>query len=123
MPKAYFVVRSVVEEPSREKFDHWYATDHFPEALAGLKPEKGWRFWSAREAGVHYAVYRFADMARLDAALKSDAYRALAVDFDRSWPAVTRTPRHARSGAGIGRLTHRRSSGPQLYRQPPPPFT
>jgi hypothetical protein len=73
MPKAYFVVRSVVEEPSREKFDHWYATDHFPEALAGLKPEKGWRFWSAREAGVHYAVYRFADMARLDAALKSDA--------------------------------------------------
>jgi hypothetical protein len=53
MPKAYFVVRSVVEEPSREKFDHWYATDHFPEALAGLKPEKGWRFWSAREAGVH----------------------------------------------------------------------
>jgi len=68
MPKAYFVVRSVVEEPSREKFDHWYATDHFPEALAGLKPEKGWRFWSAREAGVHYAVYRFADMARLDTA-------------------------------------------------------
>ncbi len=91
MPKAYFVVRAVVEEQSREKFDHWYATDHLPEALAGLKPEKGWRFWSAREAGVHYAVYRFADMASLDAALKSDAYKALAVDFDRSWPAVTRT--------------------------------
>jgi len=48
MPKACFVVRAVVEAPSREKFDHWYATDHFPEALAGLKPEKGWRFWSAR---------------------------------------------------------------------------
>jgi hypothetical protein len=30
-------------------------------------------------------------MARLDAALKSDAYKALAVDFDRAWPAVTRT--------------------------------
>jgi hypothetical protein len=83
MPKACFVVRAVVEEPSREKFDHWYATDHFPEALAGLKPEKGWRFWSARETGVHYAVYRFADMASLNAALKSDAYKALAVDFDR----------------------------------------
>jgi hypothetical protein len=91
MPKAYFVVRSVVDEPSREKFDHWYATDHFPEALAGLKLEKGWRFWSTREAGVHFAVYRFADMARLDAALKSDAYKALAVDFDRSFPNVTRT--------------------------------
>jgi hypothetical protein len=41
--------------------------------------------------GVHYAVYRFADIARLDAALKSDAYKALAVDFDRSFPNVTRT--------------------------------
>ena len=61
-----------------------------PEALAGLRPEEGWRFWSAREAGVHYAVYRLADMATLDA-LKSNAYKALAVDFDRSWPAVTRT--------------------------------
>ena len=91
MPKACFVVRALVEAPSREKFDHWYATDHFPEALAGLKPEKGWRFWSTREPGVHYAVYRFADLARLEAALKSDAYKALAVDFDRSWPAVART--------------------------------
>jgi hypothetical protein len=62
-----------------------------PEALAGLRPETGWRFWSAREAGVHDAVYRLADMASLDAALKSNAYKALAVDFDRSWPAVTRT--------------------------------
>jgi hypothetical protein len=61
-----------------------------PEALAGLRPEKGWRFWSAREAGVHHAVYRLADMASLDA-LKLNAYKALAVDFDRSWPAVTRT--------------------------------
>jgi hypothetical protein len=40
---------------------------------------------------VHYAVYRFADMARLDTALKSEAYKVLAIDFDRSWPAVTRT--------------------------------
>ena len=92
MPKAYFVVRSVVDEPSREKFDHWYATDHFPEALAGLKPEKGWRFWSTREAGVHFAVYRFADMARLDAALASDGFKALVAEFDAAWPhGVSRT--------------------------------
>ncbi len=92
MSNAYFVVRAVVDEALREKFDHWYATDHLPQALADLKAEKCWRFWSAREAGVHYALYRFADMAQLDAALKSDAYKALAADFDRSWPAgVTRT--------------------------------
>ena len=61
MPKAFFIVRAVVAAPLREKFDHWYATDHMPAAHAAFKSEKCWRFWSAREPGVHYAVYRFAD--------------------------------------------------------------
>jgi hypothetical protein len=87
MPKAYFMVRAVVAEPLRQKFDQWYSTHHLPMALADLKAEKCWRFWSAAEAGVHYAAYRFADMARLDAALKSDAFKALVADFDQSWPA------------------------------------
>ena len=68
MPKAYFMVRSVVEEPLRQKFDHWYSTHHLPMALEEFKAEKCWRFWSALDAGVHYAVYQFPDMARLDTA-------------------------------------------------------
>ena len=41
---------------------------------------------------MHYAVYQFADMARVDAALKSDAFKALVKDFDDAWPSgVTRT--------------------------------
>ena len=92
MPKAYFMVRSVVEEPLRQKFDHWYSTHHLPMALAEFKAEKCWRFWSAADAGVHYAAYRFADMVRLDAALKSDGFKALVADFDQAWPSgVTRT--------------------------------
>jgi len=71
MAKAYFMVRAVVEEPLRQKFDHWYSTHHLPMALAEFKAEKCWRFWSAVDAAVHYAVYQFADMARLDAAMKS----------------------------------------------------
>ena len=67
MPKAYFMVRSVVIEPLRQKFDQWYSRHHLPMALADFKAEKCWRFWSAADAGVHYAVYQFADMARLDA--------------------------------------------------------
>jgi hypothetical protein len=40
---------------------------------------------------VHYAVYRFADMARL-AALKAPSFRELIADFDQAWPrGVTRT--------------------------------
>jgi len=92
MPKAFFMVRAVVAEPLRQKFDHWYATDHLPRALSDFKAEKGWRFWSMADAGVHYAVYQFADPAKLEAAMKSPEFKELIADFDRSFPTgVTRT--------------------------------
>lgn len=92
MAKAYFMVRSVVTEALREKFDHWYSTDHLPWALREFKAEKAWRFWSARETGVHYALYQFVDLPRLDAALASEGFKQLVADFDRAFPAgVTRT--------------------------------
>jgi hypothetical protein len=92
MPKAYFMVRAVVTAPLREKFDHWYSTHHLPMALADFKAEKAWRFWSTADAGVHYAVYRFADAAKLAAAMKSQEFKALIADFDKSFPTgVTRT--------------------------------
>jgi hypothetical protein len=108
MPKAYFVVRAVVEDAAlREKFDRWYAVDHLPLALREFKAEKAWRFWSKVDTGVHYAVYRFADMARLDAALKSDGFKMLVADFDRAFPAgVTRT-------RDILDLVEERASAPQ----------
>ena len=92
MSRAYFIVRAVVAEPLREKFDHWYSTDHMPSAHAAFKSEKCWRLWSVREPGVHYAVYRFADLADADAALNAESFKALVADFDRIWPSgVTRT--------------------------------
>jgi hypothetical protein len=92
MPKAYFMVRSRVEEPLREKFDRWYSQHHLPMALAEFKCEKCWRCWSAADAGVHYAVYQFPDMATLDAALKSQGFKGLLADFDQAWPTgITRT--------------------------------
>jgi hypothetical protein len=86
MPKAYFMVRAVVNEPLRQKFDQWYSSHHLPMALAEFKAEKCWRFWSTADAGVHYAVYQFADTARLDAALKSEGFKGLVADFDQAWP-------------------------------------
>ena len=92
MAKAYFMVRSVVEGRLRQDFDQWYSSHHLPMALADFKAEKCWRFWSAAEPGVHYAMYRFPDMARLDAALASAAFKNLVADFDRAWPSgVTRS--------------------------------
>jgi hypothetical protein len=92
MPTSFFLVRAVVAENLRDKFDHWYSTDHLPRALAEFKCEKAWRFWSETDKGVHYAVYQFADKVRLDTALNSAAFKELIADFNRSWPeAVTRT--------------------------------
>ena len=92
MAKAFFMVRAVVEAPLRQKFDAWYADHHLPMALAAFKAEKAWRLWSRAEPGVHYAVYRFADGARLDAALKAPSFKDLIADFDQAWPrGVTRT--------------------------------
>jgi hypothetical protein len=92
MPKAYFMVRAVVEGPLRGKFDQWYSSHHLPMALADFKAEKAWRFWSTVDAAVHYAVYQFADEAKLKAAMRDEILKPLIVDFDKSWPrGVTRT--------------------------------
>ncbi len=92
MPTTFFLVRAVVAAPLREKFDHWYSTDHLPWAIKVFKCDKAWRLWGEVEEGVHYAVYRFADRAACDAALGGDELKALIADFDKSWPeGVTRT--------------------------------
>jgi hypothetical protein len=91
--QAFLVVRSVVgDQALRSKFEHWYATDHLPRALAALKAEKGWRFWSETDMTVHYAVYRFPGMDALRAAMASHEFRELIADYDRTWPTgITRT--------------------------------
>lgn len=92
MPATFFLVRAVVAPHLRDKFDHWYSTDHLPWACRVFKCEKAWRFWSTAEEGVHYAVYRFADKAALDTAMKSEGLKELIADFDKTWPTgVTRT--------------------------------
>ncbi len=92
MPKAFFLVRAVVEAPLRDKFEHWYTADHLPLAMTVFQCEKAWRFWSEVEEGVHYAVYRFADKATLDAVLASDGFKAMVADFNAAWPqGVTRS--------------------------------
>ena len=92
MAKSLFLVRAVVAAPLRDKFDHWYSSDHLPWAIKVFKCEKAWRFWSEIEQGVHYAVYQFTDKTRLDAALTSEEFKDLVADFNRSWPeGVTRT--------------------------------
>jgi hypothetical protein len=52
MPKSTSSSEPWVAEPLRDKFDHWYSTDHVPWAIRIFKCEKAWRYWSEAEQGV-----------------------------------------------------------------------
>ena len=90
--KAYLVVRAVVAETDRRDFDHWYRTEHLPDAVKAFAALKAWRGWSRTDPSVHFAFYQFADVAAVEAINDSPAIRTLIVEFDRRWGTrVTRT--------------------------------
>ena len=61
----------------------WWSTNHDLHSTVAEGP---------LEAGVHYAVYQFADQGKLDAAMKDEVLKPLIADFDKNWPAgVTRS--------------------------------
>jgi len=86
MAKGYLVVRAEVPDVAdREKFDHWYATDHLPWAVRVFAALRGWRCWSRTDPAVHYAYYEFADATEAEALIGSDKIEPLVADFDRVW--------------------------------------
>ena len=90
--KAYFMVRAeVVSETDRVPFDHWDATHHLPLAMAKLRAEKCWRFWSRSDPSVHIAQYQFNDMATLQSRLDGPDFKLLVADFNTAWPHVPRS--------------------------------
>jgi hypothetical protein len=91
--KAILMVRSVISDAAlREKFDHWYSTEHLPTAISEFGAEKGSRAWSETDPSVHYAFYHFATMDKLKAAVDSEALKGLIAEYDRTWPqGITRT--------------------------------
>lgn len=89
---AWFVVRAEVAEADRGDFDAWYRTEHLPDAVKAFKAESAWRAWSRTAPGVHYAFYRFADVAAAEAVSSSPAIGTLIAEFDARWGSrVTRT--------------------------------
>ena len=89
---AYLVVRAVVAEADRRDFDAWYRNEHLPDALKAFSAQNAWRAWSRTDPSVHYAYYRFADVAAAEAVGTSPAIRTLIAEFDARWGTrVTRT--------------------------------
>jgi hypothetical protein len=83
---AYLVVRAVVADPDdRSRFDHWYQTEHLPDALKAFNARSAMRGWSVIDPSVHTAYYQFETVADVQAISSSSAIKALIAEFDRVW--------------------------------------
>ena len=82
---AYLIVRAVVPEADRAKFDQWYQDAHLPEALALFNAVSAWRGWSHNDPGVHFAFYEFPSLAEATAIDSSEVMKNMRADFDRNW--------------------------------------
>ena len=82
---AYLIVRAEVEKESRDKFDHWYETEHLPDALREFKAVSAMRGWSDIEANVHLAFYEFPDLPTVNNLLSSDLMKEFIKEFDSHW--------------------------------------
>ena len=82
---ALFIVRAEVRTEDRDAFDHWYETEHLPEAMEAFKTSLARRGWSDVDEGVHLAIYEFADMAGLKAVTETDIIKGFIAEFDRVW--------------------------------------
>jgi hypothetical protein len=83
---AYLVVRAVVADPAdRAPFDHWYRTEHLPDAVKAFNAVSAMRGWSTVDPAVHTAYYRFETLDAVRAIGEGSAIKALIAEFDRMW--------------------------------------
>ena len=82
---AYLIVRAVVPESDRAKFDQWYQYVHLPEALAAFDAVSAWRGWSHNDPSVHFAFYEFPSLVEATTIGDSEAMKNMRADFDRHW--------------------------------------
>jgi hypothetical protein len=85
MAKALIAVRAEVPAAERDRFDHWYATDHLPWAMRDFGARRAWRCWSRDNPGVHLAFYEFDSPAAAEKAMVPEIITPLVADFDRVW--------------------------------------
>jgi hypothetical protein len=83
---AYLIVRAVVADPAdRAPFDHWYRTEHLPDARKAFNAMSAMRGWSTLDPSVHTAYYRFNTAEDVHAIQDGAAIKHLIAEFDRAW--------------------------------------
>jgi hypothetical protein len=83
---AYLVVRAVVADPAdRARFDHWYRTEHLPDAVKAFRARSAMRGWSTLDPSVHTAFYRFDTVHEVEGIGDGPEIKVLIAEFDRVW--------------------------------------
>ena len=83
---AYLIVRAVVADPAdRAAFDHWYRTEHLPDAVNAFHAKSAMRGWSTLDPSVHTAYYRFDTLEDVQGISDSPEIQTLIAEFDRVW--------------------------------------
>ena len=82
---AFLMVRAEVASEDRDAFDHWYETEHLPDAHAVFNSLSARRGWSEVTPGVHIAIYEFPTVERAHEAVASEGMKAMVAEFDRAW--------------------------------------
>ena len=91
--RIYFVVRAVIADPAdRAPFDHWYQTEHLPDAMQAFGVSHAFRAWNRTDPSVHCAFYEFPSLAAAEALGGTALIKALSTEFDAKWQGrVTRS--------------------------------
>lgn len=82
---AYLIVRAEVPEGDVQAFDHWYETEHLPDAHKTFNAVSARRGWSDVTPGIHIAIYEFRDLDHARASTGGEDIKALIAEFDRVW--------------------------------------
>jgi hypothetical protein len=80
-----FVRAEVTEKANRDRFDHWYATDHLPLAVKTFGRGGVGAAGAAPIRRSTMLFYEFDDPKQAEAATAPDRIKPLIADFDRVW--------------------------------------
>lgn len=82
---AMLQVTATVSNELKMDFDHWYETEHLPDAKEAFKVETAFRGWDTVDPTKHHAFYMFHSIEQAQEVLGGEALKALIVEFDRVW--------------------------------------
>ena len=86
------IVRAIVPEELKERFEIWYQEEHLPEAHKAFGSYQAYRGWSSENPEAHFAIYRFKDIGAVNEITLNGILGALVAKFDERWQGkVTRT--------------------------------